>query len=152
MTKQVEHYDVEISQGTTAYEEKLSEILSNSLFNASLLFIVEQIHLKRATNYEVISSSEIRNHISSNVTVRKNLVLYGIITGEVIIVAPSIFTVYGIVNGRIIVQEGSKLIVNGIINGDIVNSGHCEIYGTVVGELIDKGGSSEILGIIKKNP
>lgn len=145
LTKQVEHYDIDISEGTKTYEVKLSELLSTALFNKSLEFIVDQILLKRSANYEIITPTEIRNHISSNVTVRKDLTLYGIITGEIFLVSPSIFTVYGIVNGNINVPINSKLILYGMLNGDIINYGYSEIYGIVDGQLIDKGGKSKIV-------
>ena len=149
LTKQVENIDVDISTGTKEYTETLSKLLSNSLFNASLQFIVDQILLKRSNNYEVITASEIRNHISSNVTVRKDLSLYGIISGEVTLVSPSIFNVFGMVNGNVIVQKDTTLILNGMINGDVINYGHCEIMGTINGKLVDQdGGTKSVKGVI----
>jgi len=47
VTKQTEHYDIDIKTGTQQFENKLSEILSSNLFNASLKFLVEQVHLKQ---------------------------------------------------------------------------------------------------------
>lgn len=47
LTRQIEIYKDDISKGTDEFENKLDEILSNSLFNASLKFLVNQIHLRR---------------------------------------------------------------------------------------------------------
>ena len=149
ITKQVESIEIDISAGTKEYVATLSKLLSNSLFNASLQFIVDQILLKRSDNYEVITASEIRNHISSNVTVRKDLTLYGIISGEVTLVSPSVFTVFGMVNGNVIVPKGASVILHGMINGDVINYGHCEINGTINGKLVDQeGGTKSVKGVI----
>jgi len=47
ITKQTEKYKIDISKGTEEFENKLNEVLSSVLFNASLRFLVEQVHLKR---------------------------------------------------------------------------------------------------------
>jgi cytoskeletal protein CcmA (bactofilin family) len=150
ISKQTEIIDIDISEGTKEYVEILSKLLSNSLFNSSLQFIVDQILLKRSDNCDDITVSEIRNHISSNVTVRKDLILYGIISGDVTLVSPSILTIYGMVNGNVEVLEGTSLILHGMINGNVVNYGYCEINGTINGNLIDmEGGIKNVTGIIK---
>lgn len=53
VTKQTERFIVDISKDTSKYEEKLSKLLSNPLFNESLKFLVAQIHLKRDYNNNV---------------------------------------------------------------------------------------------------
>lgn len=144
LTKQTETCNLDISKGTFEYEKKLAELLSNNLFNTSLQFIVEQILLKRSSNFEVITQSEIRNHIKSDVTVLKDLILYGVITGNVLIVSPwTIKIIGGIVHGNINIQTGAKLILNGgIVQGTINNEGSFESTGGIVeGQLIGNGKS-----------
>jgi hypothetical protein len=46
-TNQTKVFEIDTSQGTTLYENKLEEILSDELFNASLKFIVMQIFHRR---------------------------------------------------------------------------------------------------------
>jgi hypothetical protein len=53
ITKQTQKFDVDISKGTDEYENKLKEILSYPLFNASLKFLVDQINLKHEYSDEV---------------------------------------------------------------------------------------------------
>jgi len=53
VSKQTEKYRIEYSNGTQQYENRLREILSSSLFNISLKFLVDQILLKRSYNTEV---------------------------------------------------------------------------------------------------
>lgn len=53
ITKQTQKFDVDISKGTDKYENKLKEILSNSMFNASLKFLVDQINMKHEYSDEI---------------------------------------------------------------------------------------------------
>ena len=53
VTKQKENYLIDISQGTAEYENRLREILSSNLFNASLKFLVDEILSRREYSNEV---------------------------------------------------------------------------------------------------
>lgn len=63
--------------------------------------------------------------------------LTGMIVGNVNVQNSVIFVIDGTIIGYLTVEKNSRVILYGTINGNIHNSGICEVYGMVNGELYD---------------
>ncbi|MEP6675940.1 MAG: hypothetical protein ABJA78_12320 [Ferruginibacter sp.] len=87
---------------------------------------------------------EIINHIKGAVMIDCDTVLYGIISGDVIVINEANFIVTGMINGSITIEKKSAVTINGTLNGNINNSGNCKITGIVNGDLIKNGGRFNI--------
>lgn len=78
---------------------------------------------------------DIRTHIQGDFTVDKDSILHGMISGNVLVKNSIRFTVYGMINGNVTIEKNSRTEIRGTIQGNIINSGECQIFGIVNGNL-----------------
>lgn len=82
----------------------------------------------------------IHDKINSNLEVKEDTTLHGMIVGNVNVQEESKFFLHGMVIGNISVDEGCQIVIHGTVNGNISTNGKCEIFGTVNGKVIKVSG------------
>lgn len=76
--------------------------------------------------------NEITKKIKGDLTLEQDIVLRGMIVGNVTVKSNVEFIVHGQIKGNVFIHENSNVIVYGQINGDVINDGgYLEIYGMV---------------------
>jgi len=151
ITKQKETLTIDISKGSDPFKYSISKLLSSDLFNASLDFLVSQVHLKREYSELEELPTQIRDQIDKNVTIIKDTSLYSIVTGNVRISPNNVLTVFGMIKGNVEIEQNGKLILQGIVNGNIhiSQNGKLELNGILNGNILGPG-ESEISGVINR--
>lgn len=84
------------------------------------------------------------NDLEVDLVVEEEATINSIIIGNVSVKNNSSLQLYGTVTKNLDIESGSKAFVFGCVNGNITNNGELEIYGEVVGALIDHTGNAFI--------
>jgi len=68
-------------------------------------------------------------------TIADHLVVRGMITGDVVVERDGFLHLYGMVDGKLRVDEGGSAVVRGTVSKDVLNAGHLEVFGMIIGRL-----------------
>ncbi|WP_242920934.1 hypothetical protein [Pontibacter liquoris] len=79
------------------------------------------------------------NKIVSNIVIDSDTTNNGMIVGNILVSNNSKFILSGMVNGDIQIESGAELVCHGMINGNVLNYGKFKLYGTLNGEITNKG-------------
>jgi len=71
--------------------------------------------------------------IKGNLTVRRELTLRGMVTGNITVLKGGVLDFQGTCNKDLILEEGSKVYLGCLVNGNVVNRGELHVSGTVNG-------------------
>lgn len=83
--------------------------------------------------------------IEQDTVLEDDLILTGVINGDVIVKEGVHFNLNGMVSGNLLVSNNSSVFINGVLNGDVKNNGgNLEIYGRVKGNIIKVSGKTFI--------
>lgn len=80
----------------------------------------------------------ITNKIEGNLLVDGEVVLRGMVTGDVTVAAGGSLDLFGMVSGNLILCRHSKTVVRGMVCGDLINQGgSVKVLGMVNGSTSD---------------
>lgn len=83
--------------------------------------------------------------IFDDIEIQDEIMLHGIIAGNVSVKNGGILYLHGMVTKNLLVQDGGKVFLHGMVSGDITNQGGLlEVYGTILGKLHDISGLTYI--------
>jgi len=81
--------------------------------------------------------------IEKDTVIEDDLILTGVIIGDVVVKEGINFNLNGVVSGNLLVSNNSTVYINGVLNGNVKNiGGNLEIYGIVKGRLIEISGNT----------
>lgn len=82
---------------------------------------------------------EITGRITGQLTVTHDVVLHGMVIGDVWVTGGAVLTLYGVVTGDLHVDAGGAAVIRGAVNGAVINKGErIQVFGTV-GEVTGFG-------------
>lgn len=83
--------------------------------------------------------------IEGDVEIVSGLQLHGMITGDAVVKEGGIFVLYGMVCNNVIVEEGAIVKIYGMVCRDLINrGGELEVFGTIIGNLLEKSGVTQV--------
>ncbi|TYS57728.1 hypothetical protein FZC74_14965 [Sutcliffiella horikoshii] len=87
----------------------------------------------------------VRDKIERNIMLTENLILHGMIVGNVSISEDVEFFLHGTVIGNLTINKKSIVHLHGTVNGDVVNvGGTLKVYGMINGRLFREKGNTFI--------
>lgn len=96
--------------------------------------------LRSNSTMEIIS-----NVIKQDMQIDTDVIITGIVTGNIVIERGGLLILTGMGNGRITVNQSGKCEVHGMFNGIIENNGGIlNIFGVVNGSIIENSGNTII--------
>ncbi|WP_134211395.1 hypothetical protein [Enterobacter asburiae] len=98
-----------------------------------------------ALNNEVLMMLEIYKKYEQDLVMDTDLLLHGMITGDLYVTNGHLAKIHGMVTGHIYVEPGGKIVIYGMSTGGLTNRGGIiEIYGSVTGGLHEESGDTLI--------
>jgi cytoskeletal protein CcmA (bactofilin family) len=80
--------------------------------------------------------------VDGDLTLGEDLVLKGMVTGDVYVPRGQRLELFGMVCGDLKLDPGASAVVHGMVLGSVTNGGDLEIWGVVNGTVDDVGGRS----------
>lgn len=86
-----------------------------------------------------------RGKIEGNLEVKDDFALYGMATGNIIVISGGTLNLHGMCIKNIIVRSGGTAKLHGMVNGDAINEGgSLEVHGTVNGAVRTVSGTTVV--------
>jgi len=74
--------------------------------------------------------------IEGDIQLDEELILHGMVTGNITILKDGVLTLHGTCCKNIIMEKGARATLHGTVGGDVLNNeGYLEVYGTIAGSL-----------------
>lgn len=86
-----------------------------------------------------------RGKIEDDIELDNELVLHGMVNGNVRVVDGEILVLNGMCSQNLVIEEGGRVYLHGTTVGNVHNNGgYLEVYGTINGYLRTESGNTQI--------